>query len=72
MGASSITSREWSYDMGEVTDSGTDVNVPIRPGASITLRAIDNLGLYDTETKSLDAMFTKIVKNPDFEEIPFD
>ncbi|MDD3032461.1 MAG: hypothetical protein PHX52_00465 [Candidatus Pacebacteria bacterium] len=68
----SITSREWSYDKGGVNGSNTDANVPIRPGASITLTATDSLGLYDAETKSLDAMFTKIVKNPDFEEIPFD
>ncbi len=67
-----IASREWTYDMGDVTGSGTDASVVIRPESSISLKATDSLGLFDTKTRSLEAMFSKIEKNPDFEEIPFD
>lgn len=68
----SISSRTWTYSAGAVSGSGTEVVIPVRPEATITLIAGDTIGIYDDEVKILDDMFANIIKNPDFKEIPFD
>lgn len=74
--SNTITNRSWEYTGGAVTGSGENINVPIVKDAKITLSATDTSLLTDKEEKLLSdgagGMFSKIVPNPDFTEIPFD
>ena len=66
--------RVWTYPQGNVNGSGENINIPIRQGGKIQLKASDTSG-DDTMVKDLDGakgIFGKILKNPDFKEIPFD
>ena len=74
--SNTITNRSWEYTGGAITGSGENFNVPIVKDAKITLSATDTSLLTDKEEKLLSdgagGMFSKIVPNPDFTEIPFD
>ncbi|MDD4662137.1 MAG: hypothetical protein PHG24_02555 [Candidatus Pacebacteria bacterium] len=74
--STTISNRSWSYNGGDITGSGEDVSIPITKDATITLSATDTSLLTDTESKLLSdgagGMFSKIIPNPDFIEIPFD
>ncbi|MDD4358359.1 MAG: hypothetical protein PHY30_00915 [Candidatus Pacebacteria bacterium] len=63
----------WTYSGGSVEKSGDTVHVTIFQDATIKLKVGDSEGVYDeTQEKALSSIFSKIIKNPDFKEIPFD
>lgn len=67
-----VSSRTWSYDKGVVSEPTLNTSIKIIKGGKINLKVYDSSGYYDDEEKTVDAIFGKIVANPDFKEIPFD
>ena len=70
-----VTSRNWTYDKGEVSNPSGNTSIPVMKGGKIKLKVCDSSGICDEEEKSLDGaggIFGKIITNPDFKEIPFD
>lgn len=67
-----VTSKNWTYDKGEVSNPSGNTSIPVMKGGKIKLNVCDSSGLCDDEEKSLDTVFGHIIKNPDFKEIPFD
>ncbi len=66
-----INSRTWFYN-GINVGSGETADIPIKKDGKIILTACDTSTLCNSKEKNLSEIFGKIIKNPDFKEIPFD